>query len=162
MRPMNEDNTFELIGRAIVAWNDLELVWYLTFLTLSNEPRSKADAEYLSLGRFSDELNLSKKLAKTVLTDEAIKKVLMDLAERSKLAARKRNKVAHTKYIRSSDRNVKSLSIWKIGNRHLSEASLPTDLQDMEKEFSLIADELAGLLFRICAALGKEPPEIDS
>ncbi|MBZ0217209.1 MAG: hypothetical protein K8F25_11685 [Fimbriimonadaceae bacterium] len=158
---MNDDNTYELIGRAIVAWNDLELVWYLTFLTLSDDPRPKADAEYLGLHRFYDQLKRSKSRAKAVLADENIKKALMLLAERSELAAKKRNKVAHTKYIRSSDRKVKSLSIWRIGESHLSEVSLPTDLHDMENELALIADELASLLFRICAALGKEPPDTE-
>ena len=59
---MSDDNDYELIGRATVAWNDVELSWYLIYLVLMQAPREQADAVYFTPKSFGTERKFVAKL----------------------------------------------------------------------------------------------------
>src|SRR5207253_3043174 len=110
----DEQNTYELIGRATVAWNDIELVWGLIFVALLDAPRSQADAAYHALRNFEAQRQMTMALATERLANTSTAyKALANLNKKLSPIKRGRNDIAHTKYVGAY--GSKELEIWNVG-----------------------------------------------
>lgn len=161
---MDEDNTYEFIGRVTVAWSDVELTWYLIYLTVSHADRDEADAIYFTPNNSATERKLTINIANVTL---AAHPNLIDqigqLQNRTNHASGDRNAIAHGKYIFAHGRadESKSVDLWAVGKNRLIGKPLDSELLRMETEFLTLANDLTDFMFQACIALGKEPPSIE-
>src|SRR5947207_4646055 len=96
----SERNTYELIGRVTVAWNDVELLWMTLYLAFLDAPRKQADAAYHSLKVFAAQREITYRLGMLALEgNSALLKELGDLYDETGKASGDRNAVSHAKYI---------------------------------------------------------------
>src|ERR1035437_2101740 len=143
---MSDENTYELIGRATVAWSDVELTWYLIYLTLSSASRDDAYAIYFAPKNAETERKITHKLGSVVLvnakTPNTLPIELAKLYKRTNTASADRNNIAHGKFVRSNGKNDTSTTLWAVGKNGLLGKPLDSELSQMEKKFYLLADEL--------------------
>ncbi len=159
---MDDENTYELIGRATVAWSDVELTWYLIYLTLSSAPRDQADAIYFIPNNSATERKVTYSLAEVVLAaNPTLLSELGNLLCRTNSAIRDRNAIAHGKFIFARDKDNKSVDLWSVGKNKLIGKPMGSELTRMETDFLSLADDLSTFMFRACIALGREPPSIE-
>jgi hypothetical protein len=161
--PDRDENDYELIGRATVSWSDVELTWYLIYLTLNDLPRDQADAIYDIPNGFGSELKLISAIAEKVLADQP--EVLKEFNILKSLTQERygfRNAIAHGKYIFSRDDPAdKALDLWAVGNNRLIGKALPGQFKLMDTEARALAEHCEIFLFKLCHVLGKEPPSIE-
>lgn len=161
MNDQSARHSYELIGRATVAWNDVELLWMTLFLTFLDAPRAQADATYHSLRVFAAQRDMTNRLGCLRIGDDPVlDKRLRGLYDETGRAAGDRNAIAHAKFIKGSDEG--PLYVWQIGENRLIGADLNATITAMIDRFSALAEDLQTFLFQVCAALGKEPPSFET
>jgi hypothetical protein len=164
MTDQSARHSYELIGRATVAWNDVELLWMTLFLTFLDAPRAQADATYHSLRAFAAQRDMTVSLGRSRLNGipalDALDRRLGQLSAATGKAAGDRNAIAHAKFLKGSDDG--SLGVWQVGDNRLIGVDLNAAIVAMIEDFTALAEDLETFLFQVCTALEKEPPSFET
>ena len=152
---MNKTNHYEQIGRATVIWNDVELLWYPIFLTLTDIPRVQAEAIYHSIKVFAGQSDIVFALGKAVLEPHPdLSTSLAELFNRTGQCSGVRNAIIHAKYIANPIST--ELVVWDVGKNRLIGKQLQTEISDFLSELDHLTRDLLGFLFQCCHKLGKD------
>lgn len=161
---MYEDNTYEFIGRATVAWSDVELTWYLIYLAVSHADREEADAVYFTPNNSATERKITCAVAEvSLIAHPDLVAELHKLNNKTGSLSGDRNAIAHGKFVfaRGMAETNKSVDLWSVGKNRLIGKPLDSELLRMETDFLQLAGDLSDFMYRACIALGKEPPSIE-
>lgn len=96
------ENPYELIGKAVVAWNRIDGWWQEIFTTLLDAPKQQGDLLYLTLANAKAQSDIIKNLANLKLDQNgnARRRIHEALSKTSEVAGL-RNVIAHSRYISS-------------------------------------------------------------
>ena len=158
---MNETNNYEQIGKATVIWNDVEMLWYLIFLTLTDLPRNQADAVYHSIKVFAGQRDIVFALGRVVLAKHPdLETSLSEIYNQTGNCSGERNAIIHAKYIKSPISV--SLDVWDVGNNRLIGKKLDVEISAFLSELEQLTHDLLLFHFQCCNRLGKETPSIET
>ncbi len=161
MSDPNLHKTYELIGRATVAWSRVELIWTMLFVSLLDAPREQADAIYHSLKSSAAQREMTLALAATVLSSHndilvALGKINCSMGKLSG----DRNAMMHAKYAGSD--NGPTVDVFSVGQNRLVGKDLNAELPRIIEESNSLHDAIWTLLARVCAALGRDMPSLET
>lgn len=97
MSAQSPEKIFELVGRIIAAWNEVDLVWYLVFTrVIYSTPRALADAIYSNSNSSHTRRELIMAAVAAMIAEHSVlRERIRDLKRKTEKLARKRNDIAH-------------------------------------------------------------------